>query len=797
MDLRAQLQSTLGDAYELERELGGGGMSRVFVAEERAFGRKVVVKVLSPELAAGVSSERFTREIRLAAQLQQANIVPLLTAGETSGLPYYTMPFVEGQSLKQRLVTAGALSISEAVNILRDVARALAYAHDRGVIHRDIKPENVLLSGHAAVVTDFGIAKAISVSRTETSETLTSVGTAIGTPAYMAPEQAIGDTSTDHRADVYSFGCLGYELLTGASPFHGRSAQQLLVAHVHETAASVDSIRAGTPPQLASLVMRCLSKDPSARPQTAREILEALDGVATPSALPTATAWRFPRARRFPAIAAAVILVAAGAAALAFALARGRAAGVPQLRALAVMPFTNVSADTAEQYFADGIAIDLTSALGKVPGLQVTSHSLAFTYKGRDVRSVGKELHVDAVLEGTVQRSAGRVRVTTQLTRTSDAVALWSDRYERQAQDLFAVQDDITKSIVSELRLTLGAESRATARPTVAGTSSFAAYDSYLRGVYLLEHRGLGVQKSIDFFTDAIAKDSNFARAYGALSEALELLPYFTATPATSVEARAVAAAERALALDSTVAQAHIGLALAREHAYRWDDGAAEYRRALADDSTSAVAHLQYGRHLMQRARILEAMNEFRRATELDPLFGTALVWLAHTYSLAGEHDSALVIGRRAREIDPGLMLGRMIGGIDAIAAGRPDEARSIAADVQGIAPWRGQAAYSLGKAGDTAAAHATIRDLERLPRDTWLIHTALVYASLGVDDTARALSELEAAVRAREIMPKWNPLADYMFDPIRQSPRFAAVVRAFGLDDRVFTSPNGGRPAK
>src|SRR5512132_2510477 len=177
MDLRAQLQSTLGDSYELERELGGGGMSRVVVAEERAFGRKVVVKVLSPELAAGVSSERFTREIRVAAQLQQANIVPLLTAGETFGLPYYTMPYVEGQSLKHRLVTGGPLPISEAVNVLRDVARALAYAHDRGVIHRDIKPENVLLSGHAAVVTDFGIAKAISASRTETSETLTSVGT--------------------------------------------------------------------------------------------------------------------------------------------------------------------------------------------------------------------------------------------------------------------------------------------------------------------------------------------------------------------------------------------------------------------------------------------------------------------------------------------------------------------------------------------------------------------------------------------------------------------------------------------
>jgi eukaryotic-like serine/threonine-protein kinase len=213
MDLRDQLQATLGASYTLERELGGGGMSRVFVATENALGRKVVVKVLAPDLAEGVSGERFAREIRLAAQLQQANIVPLLTSGETLGLPYYTMPFVEGESLRERLKTTGSLPISDAVHVMRDMARALAYAHERSVVHRDIKPENVLLSGDAAVVTDFGIAKAISVSRTGArSETLTSVGTAIGTPAYMAPEQAVGDVTADHRADIYSFGCVAYDV---------------------------------------------------------------------------------------------------------------------------------------------------------------------------------------------------------------------------------------------------------------------------------------------------------------------------------------------------------------------------------------------------------------------------------------------------------------------------------------------------------------------------------------------------------------------------------------------------------
>ncbi|HEY3115892.1 MAG TPA: serine/threonine-protein kinase, partial [Chloroflexota bacterium] len=223
MDLRQQLQNTLGNTYALDRELGGGGMSRVFVADENRLNRKVVIKVLSPELAAGVSGDRFEREIQLAASLQQANIVPILAAGETNGLPFYTMPFVEGESLRARLAKVGPLPISMVIGVLRDVAKALAYAHQHGVVHRDIKPDNVLLSGGTAVVTDFGIAKAISAARTDKDgANLTQLGTSIGTPAYMAPEQAAGDPTVDNRADVYSLGCMAYELLTGNSPFHGR-----------------------------------------------------------------------------------------------------------------------------------------------------------------------------------------------------------------------------------------------------------------------------------------------------------------------------------------------------------------------------------------------------------------------------------------------------------------------------------------------------------------------------------------------------------------------------------------------
>ena len=304
--LHDQLQTTLGSAYALTHELGGGGMSRVFLAREAALERDVVVKVLSPDLAAGVSAERFTREIKLAASLQQANIVPLLAAGESDGLPYYTMPFVDGLSLRARLERNGALPTGEAISVLRDVARALAYAHEHGVVHRDIKPENILLSGDAAVVTDFGIAKALSASRTVApGGTLTQVGTSIGTPQYMAPEQAAGDPATDHRADLYALGCIAYEMLTGGAPFAGRPVHQLHAAHLTETPSPVQQTRPDVPRALAQLVARCLEKDPARRPQSAREVLAALDEVGPGSTTGSGAALVAGAGRRRTALVAA------------------------------------------------------------------------------------------------------------------------------------------------------------------------------------------------------------------------------------------------------------------------------------------------------------------------------------------------------------------------------------------------------------------------------------------------------------------------------------------------------------
>ena len=288
MELKDRVQESLSGTHTIERELGGGGMSRVFVATERRLGRPVVVKVLAPELAAAMSAERFEREIQLSASLQQANIVPIIAAGDLNGLPYYTMPFVDGESLRARLAH-GPVQIDTAIDILRDVAKALAYAHDRGVVHRDIKPDNILLAGRSAVVADFGIAKAIAAAQERpVGATLTQLGTAVGTPAYMAPEQAAGDPSTDNRADLYAFGCVAYELLAGHPPFHGLTPHKLMAAQMGETPRPVEQLRPDCPPTLARLIARCLAKDPEKRPANAEELLQELavtttaPGVAMP-----------------------------------------------------------------------------------------------------------------------------------------------------------------------------------------------------------------------------------------------------------------------------------------------------------------------------------------------------------------------------------------------------------------------------------------------------------------------------------------------------------------------------------
>ncbi|HTL49651.1 MAG TPA: serine/threonine-protein kinase, partial [Steroidobacteraceae bacterium] len=531
-DVRTTLTSALADRYTIERELGGGGMSRVFLAQEAALARPVVIKVVAHALAEGLSGERFAREVKVAARLQQANIVPLLAAGVADGVPYYTMPFVRGESLRARLVRGDPIALPEAIGILRDLARALAFAHSEGVVHRDIKPENILLSGGAAVVTDFGIAKAIATSRTQDgtaapSSTLTSVGSSLGTPAYMAPEQAAGDPGTDHRADLYAWGLVAWELLAGAHPFADKSTVHAMVAaQLTEIPAPLSSRRPDVPGTLERLVMRCLAKDPGQRPGSAEEILSELDAVTTPNyaSHDVATAADSPGATRSLARGGGVAwrrwLVAPGVAA---ALGIGalwyvrpsadpRPAAVSTAdKSLAVLPFTALGGDTANTYFAEGIADELSTALSRLPGLRLAGRASAARVKqrGSSVQEIGDALKVGAVLDGTVRRAGDRMRVSAELTSATTGDVLWKESYEREVKDVFAVQDDIARAIVGALQVRLAG---GTAAPNAShGTSNLEAYDLYLRGLQGYRKRGRNLAEADRMLTQAIALDSNFA----------------------------------------------------------------------------------------------------------------------------------------------------------------------------------------------------------------------------------------------------------------------------------------------
>ena len=529
MDLRDQLQHTLGTTYTVERELGGGGMSRVFVARDTALKREVVIKVLAPELAGGVSGERFGREIELAAQLQHPNIVPLLSAGETDGLPFYSMPFVAGESLRARINRGGELPIRDAVSILRDVARALAYAHTRGVVHRDIKPDNVLLAHDYAVVTDFGVGKALSAARAVSGggdrSTLTQLGTALGTPAYMAPEQAAGDPATDHRADIYAFGAMAYETLAGAPPFAARGAQSLFAAHAAERPTPIVERRPLVPPALGALVMRCLEKRPADRPQSADEIVQALDSVATSfsgsSAVGLAADAPRGRSRALRWGAAIVVLVAIAFGGYAVAH-RRTGAQHPSSSVIAVLPFRVTSADPNVRTLREGM-LDLVAAklTGTIRTADTRTVLTAWRHAGG---SETADIDEKAALSSMRAIGAGRV-LQGEILQTGAALQIHGTLIDVSAPDrrvsaTVSGAPTAIAALVDTLAAKLLALSAGEGEQNAATLASIPlpALEAYLQGQRAYR-RGL-YQAAANSFAKALEYDSTFALAGLQLLEA-------------------------------------------------------------------------------------------------------------------------------------------------------------------------------------------------------------------------------------------------------------------------------------
>jgi serine/threonine-protein kinase len=794
-DLRARLQAALGTAYTLERELGGGGMARVFVAEETALGRHVVVKVLPPETSGVVSAERFRREVQLAARLQHPHVVPLLSAGEGEGLLYYTMPFVAGETLRARLARTGALPLPAAVALVRDVARALAYAHRHGVVHRDVKPENVLLGEDGdALVADFGVAKAL-VAATGTADggPLTAAGLALGTPAYMAPEQALGDPATDHRADLYALGVVAYEALAGSHPFAGRPAQAMVAAHATESPDPLCRRRASAPPELAALVMRLLEKHPADRPTSADDVLRALALVSAAAGIETASTGRAGTRRR-AALAAGLglVLLAGGAAYTASRAGRNERvpAGVlPVARpsatvrpSVAVLPFANTSGDAADEHFSDGLTDELIGALSQVGSLKVIGRTSSFALKGKalDVRTVGDTLHVAAVLEGSIRRSGDRLRVTAQLVGTRDADVLWAQTFDREPKDVFAVQEEIARAIVVALRVTLAAGAAGGDAPLVRpATADLAAYDLYLRGrLFFNQRTGPGLARAVTYFEQAVARDPAYARAYAGLADAhMTLMVNGYRAPRDAVP-RARAAAERALALDSTIAEAHVALARVR-FAYDWAAGGRELDRAVALDPNYALGRQVRGIYLLDRGRLAEAEAALREGLVVDPLSAPIRKDLGRVYLSAHRPDQAVAELRDALELNPLLAQTHLQLGHARLQQRRPAEAVAAFRQAAALGSVSDSAylAYGLAAAGRRAEARAVLRALLATADSRYLPPVGVAAAYTGLGDADAAFRWLERGARERAAwMDALNTIP--AFAPIHADPRWRDLVR-------------------
>ena len=816
VDLRDGLEKTLGAAFTVERELGGGGMSRVFVALDRTLGRRVVVKVLPAELAQTVSVDRFKREIMLAATLQHPHIVGVLTAGEIDGQPYFTMPFVEGESLRARIEREGPLPVGRTVSILKDVARALAYAHERGVVHRDIKPDNVLLAGTSATVTDFGIAKALlgsiatdpqaaaakaGTTNATSKSILTQLGTTLGTPAYMAPEQAAADPATDHRADIYSFGIMAYEMLTGQVPFKSKTPQALLAAQLTATPPPMTARRADVPAALARLVMQCLEKEREKRPQTAREIAELLENPDMVSgAFASAPALR--ARRRQPLLLAVVALLIVAAAAGGIALARGRNAPPPaapatpnaaavaaaeRARSIVVLPFVNIGRDSTDEYLADGLTNDIINVLGRVSGIRVTSRSVAMSVREKysSAQEIGKALNVGRVLEGTVQRDGSRLRVTARVTNTDDGFMVWSDMFERTLKDVFAVQDEISGAIANALGSQLAPVTVASSAESERGTQDDVAYDLYLRGRHFFEERGEpALRRALDLFQQSVKKDPNFARGYAGIAGVYSVLPLYSAASTDQVFDPGFAAASRAIALDTSLAQAYASRGVLLGMRWRWVESDRDLQRAIALDPKSSSAHQWYGEQLMVRNRPNDAVAHLKRAAELDPVSPVIASSYGMALAMAQRDVEAVAQARRAIELDSTLFLPRLVLGFAHLLAKRPADAIAQLEPALGLSRKLVFAQALLGYAyavgGQRQNAEALGQQLSVRPEPD--ARAALALLQIGLGDTARALDNMEAAVRGRAPYFSAQPLGVSLYDPVRRSPRFQAVLRALNL---------------
>src|SRR5687767_2090748 len=714
-----RLRDALEQTYSIDRELGRGGMATVYLAQDRKHERVVALKVLHPDLAASLGPDRFLREIKLAARLNHPHILPLFDSGDANGLLYYVMPYVEGESLRERLDRDQHLPIDEAIHHGRAMASALDYAHRQGIVHRDMKPENVMLYEGEAMVMDFGIAKAVSAAG---SETLTQTGMMIGTPAYVSPEQAAGETNLDGKSDQYSLACVVYEMITGERPFSGATPQAIMAKRFTEVPKPLRSVRSTVPESVEKAVTRAMATEATARYSSAAQFGQALasGNLSTPTntaTLPTAV--------------------------------------VSAAKSVAVLPFANMSADPENEYFTDGMAEEIINALSKIQSLRVASRTSAFAFKGKneDIGEIGRKLKVSTVLEGSVRKIGNRLRIGAQLINVADGYQLWSGKFDRDMEDVFTIQDEISQAIFDALRVILSeGEKKAIERDRSVNVQ---AYEYYLRGrQFIHQWSRSGLEYARQMFRRAIEIDPEYALAYAGLADSCSLL-YMNCDAREQNLNQGNVASRRALELGPDLAEAHLSSGLVHSLSMRFTEAEREFEFAMKLDPKLFEAVYHYGRARVAQGEFAEGAKLFERACSLRPEDFQAVFFLGQCLQGMGKREEGLAMYRKSvRLIDERLEL-------------NPDDARACQIGAG--------AAANLGEA-DKALDYAQ-RALKVSPDDPLLLYNmACMYANLG--NPEEALNALENAVDKGYGQKDWVA-HDSDLDSLREMPRFQRIIEA------------------